>query len=196
MPIHFSWIAPRRDLVKKLVLHPMWKSIRVFSSTPRCRQSQVRATDELVAAVFDNTSHEVWVLSAEKDQVIVDYVGFPHQRLPLSEFLTLPAVSSHLDRVVLFHTTSTHRILGLQSVSLSASRCTFSAPDPLLLLGQQWSEVVNHLTPLPLRSTALFQGFCYQAHIHLLLHYLRDRYQHHPFHQCSKLHRRDRREAN
>lgn len=75
------------------------------------------------------------------------HAGLPPQHLPFSEFLTLPTVSSHLNFVVVFHTTSTHRILGLQSFPLSASRSTFQRP----LLSCCWtSSGVNQETRLTL----------------------------------------------
>jgi hypothetical protein len=82
------------------------------------------------------------------------HAGLPHQHHPFSEFLTLSTVSSHLNFVVLFHTTSANRILGLQSVSLSVSRDTFRRP----ILSCCWTSASTpretREVPLPPPSTA------------------------------------------
>jgi len=118
--------TPRCASRSGAVLHPVVGELtRVISPIPRQYLSRVQVLFESGTKILDNASHGVWVLSAESVQVIVHVLALPPQHHPFSEFLTLPTVSSHLNFVVLFRTTSTHRILGLQSFPLSASRSTF-----------------------------------------------------------------------
>jgi len=56
------------------------------------------------------------------------YAGLPHRRLPLSEFLAPSAVCSHCHLVTIFHVTSAHRLLDLQSFSRATSRVVSRRP--------------------------------------------------------------------
>lgn len=63
----------------------------------------------------------VRLLSADSAQVI-HCAGLPHRHGPLSAFLTLSAVFSHLGLVALFHATSTPRISVFRALIHSTSR--------------------------------------------------------------------------
>lgn len=54
--------------------------------------------------------------------------GLPHRHLPLSEFLAPSAACSHCHLVVIFHTTSAHRLSDLQSFSRTVSRVVSRRP--------------------------------------------------------------------
>jgi hypothetical protein len=115
---------PRRGAV----LHPIVEELtRIVSPIPRCNQSRVQATSELVAEILDNASHEVWILSAETAQAIVMcwFTSPTPSVLRVSHSLNgfIPpelcgSISHHI------HPQDS----GLQSFPLSASRNTFRCP--------------------------------------------------------------------
>lgn len=84
----------------------------------------------------DGAFHGVRFLSAESAQVI-QCAGLPHRHGPLSAFLTLSAVFSHLGLVALFHATSTPRISVFRALIHSTSRDASRRP----LLSCRWGQL-------------------------------------------------------
>jgi hypothetical protein len=123
------------------------------------------------------------------------HAGLPHQHHPFSEFLTLSTVSSHLNFVVLFHTTSANRILGLQSVSLSVSRDTFRRPILSCCWTSSGTPRETREVPLPPSSTASSIPNSSRYPSRLLLRYLKARAPLHPHYPYGKPHWQCWREA-
>lgn len=97
----------------------------------------------------DNTFHGVFCPSGEIRTGDRYLAGLPLRHLPFSKFLTFSTVSSHLNLVDLFHSTSAHRIrMGLQSVPRSTSRDTSRCP----LLSCRYARVGMDTTSLNPRT--------------------------------------------
>jgi hypothetical protein len=119
--------------VRWAVLHPVVRELRVFPPVTSLRPVSSPGRIRVGAEILDDSSHGVWVPFDENSSSNRNHAGLPRQHHPFSGFLTLPTVSSCLGLVVLFHTTSVHRILAFRAFPSQSAAAPFDARYSLVV---------------------------------------------------------------
>jgi hypothetical protein len=112
---------------------PLASERRTVTTRPSTRDARRRPM-YLRAAVLSSATPPMGFVASRRNQLRRSLrAGLPPRHLPLSGFLTLPAVSSRRSLVALFHATSVHRLSASRAFSARSAGPPLGVPCSLAI---------------------------------------------------------------